>query len=49
MRVVEQEAIKLKAWLEPEVRSLEVKETAQFPSGPGADGGSVEFPDCNSS
>lgn len=38
----------LKAWVEPEIRELDIRETFAFP-GTGADVGGNPFPDCQRS
>jgi hypothetical protein len=42
------DSIKREAWIEPEIRDLDVQETNAQPGG-GADVGGNAFPDCQSS
>jgi hypothetical protein len=42
------DTVKREAWVEPEIRDLDVQETNAFP-GRGADVGGNPFPDCQRS
>ena len=42
---IEETQVTLLEWIEPEIRQLDVHETA-FRNGPGADGNGNQYPDC---